>query len=97
MDYCSCGGILNIFFIFYVQDVCPMASMHPKDLDAQLGGVDDMMKLTYLDELRVLYNLSSIYELDAIYVSVVLPHIMLMYLLILRGKTNKFGYMWDIF
>jgi hypothetical protein len=22
---------------------------------------------------------------------------MLMYLLILRGKTNKFGYMWDIF
>jgi myosin-5 len=47
--------------------VCPVASVHPKDSDAQPGGVDDMTKLAYLHEPGVLYNLASRYELDEIY------------------------------
>ncbi|CAM6054233.1 unnamed protein product [Sphagnum tenellum] len=47
--------------------VCSVASVHPKDSDAQPGGVDDMTKLAYLHEPGVLYNLASRYELDEIY------------------------------
>ena len=46
-----------------------MANVHPKDPDAQPGGVDDMTKLAYLHEPGVLYNLATRYELNDIYVS----------------------------
>lgn len=35
-----------------------------------LGGVDDMTKLTYLNEPGVLYNLARRYSLNEIYVGV---------------------------
>ncbi|KNA05554.1 hypothetical protein SOVF_189230 [Spinacia oleracea] len=38
-----------------------------RDPDADLGGVDDMTKLTYLNEPGVLYNLERRYALDSIY------------------------------
>uniref|UniRef100_A0A803LYP2 Uncharacterized protein n=1 Tax=Chenopodium quinoa TaxID=63459 RepID=A0A803LYP2_CHEQI len=38
-----------------------------RDPDADLGGVDDMTKLTYLNEPGVLYNLERRYALDTIY------------------------------
>lgn len=40
-----------------------------RDPDADLGGVDDMTKLAYLNEPGVLYNLERRYALDSIYVS----------------------------
>ncbi|GMG99196.1 hypothetical protein Nepgr_001036 [Nepenthes gracilis] len=39
----------------------------PRDLDADHSGVDDMTKLTYLNEPGVLYNLERRYALDGIY------------------------------
>jgi len=43
----------------------------PRDTDEDLGGghVDDMTKLTYLNEPGVLYNLKKRYALNEIYVS----------------------------
>ncbi|KAL9226907.1 hypothetical protein vseg_002666 [Gypsophila vaccaria] len=41
--------------------------LHLRDPDADLGGVDDMTKLTYLNEPGVLYNLKRRYALDNIY------------------------------
>lgn len=41
----------------------------PEADDADLGGVDDMTKLTYLNEPGVLYNLARRYALNEIYVS----------------------------
>lgn len=38
-----------------------------RDPDVELGGVDDMTKLTYLNEPGVLYNLERRYALDSIY------------------------------
>ncbi|XP_057524862.1 myosin-15 [Amaranthus tricolor] len=38
-----------------------------RDPDADLGGVDDMTKLAYLNEPGVLYNLERRYALDSIY------------------------------
>ncbi len=78
-----------------MQVVCPVASVHPKDSDAQPGGVDDMTKLAYLHEPGVLYNLASRYELDEIYVSAALSHTML--LLAAWTRISKFGCMWDVF
>lgn len=40
-----------------------------RDLDVDYGGVDDMIKLIYLNEFGVLYNLERRYVLDSIYVS----------------------------
>jgi hypothetical protein len=54
--------------------ICRVASLHPKDSDAQPGGVDDMTKLVHLHEPGVFYNLASRYELDDIYVSAALSH-----------------------
>ncbi|CAK9224414.1 unnamed protein product [Sphagnum troendelagicum] len=54
--------------------VCQVASVHPKDSDAQPGGVDNMTKLARLHEPGVVYNLASRYELDNIYVSAALSH-----------------------
>ncbi|KAG1334298.1 putative protein OPAQUE1 [Cocos nucifera] len=39
----------------------------PRDPDEDLGGVDDMTKLTYLNEPGVLYNLARRYALNEIY------------------------------
>ncbi|PKA47048.1 hypothetical protein AXF42_Ash011722 [Apostasia shenzhenica] len=39
----------------------------PRDPDAEHGGVDDMTKLTYLNEPGVLYNLARRYALNEIY------------------------------
>ncbi|XP_020107085.1 protein OPAQUE1-like isoform X2 [Ananas comosus] len=39
----------------------------PRDTDVDLGGVDDMTKLTYLNEPGVLYNLARRYSLNEIY------------------------------
>ena len=52
------------------QVVSNLANVHPKDSDAQPGGVDDMTKLAYLHEPGVLHNLAARYDLNDIYVSV---------------------------
>ncbi|KAI5059574.1 hypothetical protein GOP47_0025893 [Adiantum capillus-veneris] len=44
-----------------------LSNVHPKDPDAQPGGVDDMTKLAYLHEPGVLNNLATRYELNDIY------------------------------
>lgn len=46
-----------------------MEKLVPRDPDADYGGVDDMTKLTYLNEPGVLYNLARRYALNEIYVS----------------------------
>lgn len=44
--------------------------LFPRDADEEdHGGVDDMTKLTYLNEPGVLYNLQRRYGLNDIYVS----------------------------
>ncbi|KAH9320576.1 hypothetical protein KI387_015215, partial [Taxus chinensis] len=45
----------------------PILKVHPRDPDMQAGGVDDMTKLSYLNEPGVLFNLASRYELNDIY------------------------------
>ena len=50
--------------------VVDISNAHPKDTEALPGGVDDMTKLAYLHEPGVLHNLSTRYELNEIYVSV---------------------------
>ncbi|ONK66111.1 uncharacterized protein A4U43_C06F4260 [Asparagus officinalis] len=45
----------------------PPDKLLPRDADADLGGVDDMTKLTYLSEPGVLYNLARRYALNEIY------------------------------
>ena len=43
--------------------------LFPRDAEADYGGVDDMTKLTYLNEPGVLDNLKRRYALNEIYVS----------------------------
>lgn len=43
--------------------------LQPCDGESDLGGVDDMTKLTYLNEPSVLDNLQRRYGLNEIYVS----------------------------
>ena len=50
-----------------VEDI---SNAHWKDTEALPGGVDDMTKIAYLHESGVLHNLSTRYELNEIYVSV---------------------------
>ena len=50
-----------------VEDI---SNAHPKYIEALPRGVDDMTKLAYLHEPRVLHNLSTRYELNEICVSV---------------------------
>ena len=50
--------------------VVDISNAHPKYTEALPGGVDDMTKPAYLHEPRVLHNLSTRYELNKIYVSV---------------------------
>lgn len=45
----------------------PPEKLLPRDPDADLGGVDDMTKLTYLSEPGVLYNIARRYALNEIY------------------------------
>lgn len=52
--------------------------LFPRDADEdEHGGVDDMTKLTYLNEPGVLYNLRRRYALNDIYVSVILVLLLL--------------------
>lgn len=44
-------------------------NLHLRDDDQEIGGVDDMTKLTYLNEPEVLFNLERRYGLNDIYVS----------------------------
>ncbi|KAG6645392.1 myosin-11 [Carya illinoinensis] len=47
--------------------VTKLSKLHPKDMEAPAGGVDDMTKLSYLHEPGVLQNLKTRYELNEIY------------------------------
>ncbi|XP_041022876.1 myosin-11 [Juglans microcarpa x Juglans regia] len=47
--------------------VTNLSKIHPKDMEAPAGGVDDMTKLSYLHEPGVLQNLKARYELNEIY------------------------------
>ncbi|XP_057512502.1 myosin-11-like isoform X2 [Actinidia eriantha] len=47
--------------------VANLSKIHPKDMEAPSGGVDDMTKLSYLHEPGVLQNLSIRYQLNEIY------------------------------
>ncbi|KAL5712216.1 hypothetical protein ACHQM5_014407 [Ranunculus cassubicifolius] len=47
--------------------VASLTKIHPKDMEAPSGGVENMTKLSYLHEPGVLQNLSARYELDEIY------------------------------
>ncbi|CAK9222998.1 unnamed protein product [Sphagnum troendelagicum] len=71
--------------------VCQVASVHPKDSDAQPGGVDDMTKLCRLHEPGVFYNLASRYELDNIYVSAALSHYASVYTCNILIAVNPFA------
>lgn len=65
----SCSVYLSFFFFSQIS-VLP-EKLLPRDTDEDLGGghVDDMTKLTYLNEPGVLYNLKRRYALNEIYVS----------------------------
>ncbi|MCO5603333.1 hypothetical protein L7F22_057483 [Adiantum nelumboides] len=47
--------------------VSTVSKVHPRDVDVLPGGVDDMIKLAYLHEPGVVYNLANRYELSNIY------------------------------
>ncbi|XP_039021834.1 myosin-16-like [Hibiscus syriacus] len=44
-----------------------LSKLHPRDMEAPAGGVDDMTKLSYLHEPAVLYNLAIRYGIQEIY------------------------------
>ncbi|KAK8541531.1 hypothetical protein V6N12_014162 [Hibiscus sabdariffa] len=44
-----------------------LSKLHPRDVEAPAGGVDDMTKLSYLHEPAVLYNLAIRYGMKEIY------------------------------
>lgn len=70
MGWSKCSSYISCI-TSYVQVTALVSNVHPKDNDAQQGGVDDMTKLAYLHEPGVLYNLATRYELDEIYVSLI--------------------------
>ncbi|KAF5931284.1 hypothetical protein HYC85_032157 [Camellia sinensis] len=47
--------------------VAKLSKLYPKDTEATAAGVDDMTKLSYLHEPRVLQNLKIRYELNELY------------------------------
>ncbi|XP_057964202.1 myosin-9 [Malania oleifera] len=47
--------------------VANLSKIYPKDMEAPIGGVDDMTNLSYLHEPSVLQNLATRYELNDIY------------------------------
>ena len=54
------------------QVVANKSSVYPKDEDAPAAGVDDMTKLSYLHEPGVLQNLAARYQLNEIYVRILI-------------------------
>jgi hypothetical protein len=70
--------------------ICRVASLHPKDSDAQPGGVDDMTKLVHLHEPGVFYNLASRYELDDIVFVQLFPTMLLYVWLYVRCLPMDF-------
>jgi hypothetical protein len=66
-------SILNVYWLhsgYKWQVSTGQAKLLPRDADEDLSGghVDDMTKLTYLNEPGVLYNLKRRYALNEIYV-----------------------------
>ncbi|MFS8002589.1 putative myosin ATPase [Helianthus anomalus] len=59
--------------------VAKSSNAYPKDAEAPPCGVDGMTKLTYLHEPGVLNNLRSRYDINEIYVSSVIVHMMAQY------------------
>lgn len=53
-----------------LQVVRKISTIFPKDTELPSNGVDDMTKLTYLDEPGVLQNLSCRFGVNEIYVSI---------------------------
>ncbi|KAE8708134.1 Myosin-16 [Hibiscus syriacus] len=50
-----------------VEVTTKLSKLHPRDMEAPAGGVDDMTKLSYLHEPAVLYNLAIRYGIQEIY------------------------------
>lgn len=61
---------MNQLKICFEQVLAVPEKLLPCDGESELGGVDDMTKLTYLNEPSVLDNLQRRYGLNEIYVSV---------------------------
>ncbi|OIW12077.1 hypothetical protein TanjilG_15317 [Lupinus angustifolius] len=64
----SSNRIINLVTVSGKKVVAPPEDLLPRDVDEdEHGGVEDMIKLTYLNEPGVLYNLRRRYELNDIY------------------------------
>lgn len=92
-------GVLNsicllifelVGFIFVVQVLALPEKLFPRDADEEEehGGVDDMTKLTYLNEPGVLYNLERRYALNDIYVSLTPLATQVMFKIMLNCELN---------
>lgn len=70
---CRIGNLIHLLKLLLCsfQITVSPENLLPRDTDEDLGGghVDDMTKLTYLNEPGVLYNLKKRYALNEIYVS----------------------------
>lgn len=49
-----------------------VSNAYPKDVEAPASGVDDMTRLAYLHEPGVLQNMKSRFDINEIYVSILL-------------------------
>lgn len=73
-------------FLVNFQVVVKSCNLYPKDAEAPPSGVDDMTKLAYLHEPGVLHNLKTRYDINEIYVSVLVSfHCYLFVFLIVFG------------
>lgn len=52
-----------------------VSNAYPKDVEAPASGVDDMTRLAYLHEPGVLQNMKSRFDVNEIYVSILLHFI----------------------
>lgn len=77
-------------FFLVVQVLSLPEKLFPRDADEEEehGGVDDMTKLTYLNEPGVLYNLERRYALNDIYVSLSLLNTGVMFKMMLNYQLN---------
>ena len=86
-------------FVFVVQVLALPEKLFPRDADEEEehGGVDDMTKLTYLNEPGVLYNLERRYALNDIYVSLILLITQVMFKIMLNfGQLLFFAFIFFV-
>lgn len=79
------SGFVSI--IGYFQVAVKLSNAYPKDVEAPASGVDDMTRLAYLHEPGVLQNMRSRFDINEIYVSILLSFTYILKFLLLTEAS----------